>query len=180
MTTWRKLSGPAVLVAALALSVGAGAQAPAPIDACKLLTAAEIAAATGTKVGVAIPVGGGSTADNSYSSTCVWGVAEDSGRTTIDGPLKGTNFVMLNAWSWVPGTTGPGHFLQEFRDAAKNNLIDTTPVPISLGDEALYWGDGVAVRKGAKNFGISVHVVGGKPTEQTMETALARKVLERL
>jgi len=162
------------------LAIPALADQPAPIDACMLLTADEIAAVTGKKVGVPIPQGGGSTAEDSYSSTCVWRIANDSDRATVDAPLQGSNYAMLNAWSWLPGNPGPAKFLQEFRDAAKSNLIDMVPVPVQAGDEALYWGDGVAVRKGSMSFGISVHLQDGKPTEQSMETELAKKVLGRL
>lgn len=172
----------AILSLALGLPGGAGAAQPAPIDACKLLTPEDIAAVTGKTVGAPIPNGGGSTEEGSYSSTCVWKIPGDAGAGTaaIDAPLQGANYAMLNAWSWVPSSDGAHKFLQDFRDAAKDDLIDMTPVPVEVGDEALYWGDGVAVRKGNVSFGISVHLIGGKPTEQSMETALARKILGRL
>ena len=182
--TWMAGSSPAMtlvvgLVLSTSLALPARADSPAAIDACKLLTAEEIGQVIGKKVGVAISREGAE-AEGSVSSVCIWRVAEDSDRSTVDAPLQGSNYVMLNAWSWEPGNPGPANFLQEFRDAAKNNLIDSTPVPVAVGDEGLYWGDGVAVRKGTKNFGVSVHLQGGKPTEQAMETALAKKVLERL
>lgn len=177
MTKRRSFFALVLLVPVFALP--AHADVPAPISACKLLSADEIAQVIGRKVGTPISREG-SEAEGSASSVCIWRVAEDSDRTTVDAPLQGSNYVMLNAWSWEPGNPGPRNFLQEFRDAAKNNLIDSTPVPVAVGDEGLYWGDGVAVRKGSKNFGISVHLQDGKPTEQAMETALAKKVLERL
>ena len=153
---------------------------PAPIDACKLLSSEDIAAITGKKVGAPIPTGAGTSEDGgSYSSTCVWKIPGDDS-ATVDAPLQGKNFAMLNAWSWTPGNDGARKFVQDFRDASKNNLIDATPVPVQVGDEALYWGDGVAVRKGTFSFGVSVHLVGEKPAEQSMETALAKKILERL
>jgi len=180
MTGFRFLAAPMTAAAVLVLSVSAArADAPPPIDACKLLSADEIAAVTGKKVGAAIPQEG-SEAEGSVSSVCIWRVAGDSDRATVDAPLQGSNYVMLDARSWLPRSDGPKRFLEDFRDAAKKDLIDMTPVPVDAGDEALYWGDGVAVRKGTKNFGISVHLQGGKPTEQAMETALAKKVLERL
>ena len=149
------------------LSLPAFADAPKPVDACTLLTVDEIASVTGQKVGQAI-AREGAAAEGSAPSVCIWRVASDSDRATVDAPLQGSNYVMLNAVSWVPGNPGPTKFVQEFRDAAKQNLIDQTPVPVQVGDEALYWGDGVAVRKGTYSFGISVHLQGGKPTEQAM------------
>ena len=171
--------GIAVALTPLLLPLPALADAPKPIDACKLLTADEIAHVTGQKVGQAIPREDAAE-EGSVGSVCIWRVATDSSRATVDALLQGSNYVMLDARSWLPGNPGPAKFVQEFRDAAKQNLIDQTPVPVAVGDEAVYWGDGVAVRKGPYNFGISVHLQGGKATEQAMETALARKVLERL
>jgi hypothetical protein len=180
MTMLQMTAGAVTLALSTLLAIPALADQPAPIDACKLLTSDEIAAVTGKKVGAPIPKGAGSTAEDSYSSTCVWRIAGDSDQPTADVPLQGTNYAMLNAWSWLPGSDGPKRFLADFRDAAKKDLIDMVPVAVPVGDEALYWGDGVAVRKGPVNFGISVHLQGGKPTEQTMETELAKKVLGRL
>ena len=168
------------MVLAASLIFPAKAEQAPPVDACAMLTAEDIAAVTGRKVGSPMRNGGGSTTADSYSSTCVWRLPADADDAATDAPLHGSNYAMLNAWSWVPGSDGPKRFLQEFRDAAANNLIDMKPVPLEIGDEALYWGDGVAMRKGRMSFGISVHLVGGKPTEQTMESALARKILSRL
>ena len=51
------------------------------------------------------------------------------------------------------------------------------PVPVQAGDEALWWGDGVAARKGDVSFGVSVHVGTDKKAEQAMEEALAKKIV---
>ena len=158
---------------------------PASIDACKLLTIEDIASVTGRKVTEPVTAGSESTAEGSISSTCVWKIpgepASGSGETAGDAPLQGSNYAMLNAWSWEAGSNGPANFVQEFRDAGEKDLIPSKPIDIKgVGDDALYWGDGVAVRKGTHSFGVSVHLVGQKATEQSMEEALARRILARL
>jgi len=59
-------------------------------------------------------------------------------------------------------------------------LVDAKPIPVKAGDDALFWGDGVAVAKGDISFGVSVHVGTDKKAEQAMEEALARKIVPKL
>jgi len=160
----------------------ADAPRPTPIDACGLLTPDDIASVTGKKAGAPISGGDEDTSDGSRSSTCVWKLAGDAGAGTqaLDAPLQGSNYAVLNIQSWPQGSDGARKFVEDFRDAAEHDLIPAKPVTVQVGDEALYWGDGVAVRKGNVSFGISVHLVGGKPTEQAMEEALAKTILGKL
>ena len=74
---------------------------------------------------------------------------------------------ILNVFSWPPGSQEAGSFLQKFRDAAESNLIPSKPVPLKIADEALWWGDGVAVKSGTVAFGISVHLVERPPEGAT-------------
>jgi hypothetical protein len=54
-------------------------------------------------------------------------------------------------------------------------------VAVDIGDEGLWWGDGVAARKGDRSFGISVFLQNGdKAAQRKMEEALARKIASRL
>ncbi len=193
MSLTQKLATSAAM-ASLIVCLGAAAQAPsagdaknAPINACALLTAKEVSAVVGKKVseGERRDDGNVTSGDyvtpGTYSSTCLW-------RVVTDGPapndpnlsLGGASYAILNAMQWPKGSGDAGKFLQSFRDAAKNHVIDMTPVPVQIGDEALWWGDGVAVRKGDRSFGISVHLVGGRPLERGMEEALAKKIVPRL
>ena len=41
----------------------------------------------------------------------------------------------------------------------------------------VWWGDGVAFRRGDVSFGVSVHVGTDKKAEQAMEEALAKKIV---
>jgi hypothetical protein len=49
-----------------------------------------------------------------------------------------------------------------------------------IGDDSLWWGDGVAVRKGDISYGVSVHSVSQRSLERQMEETLASKIVERL
>jgi hypothetical protein len=55
-----------------------------------------------------------------------------------------------------------------------------TPVTVKAGDDALWWGDGVAVRKGDISFGVSVHIRVEKTAERSMEESLAKKIVPKL
>ena len=94
-----------------------------------------------------------------------------------NAPFGGAAFAMLNTITWPAGSGLAKKYVEDFRDAAKQELIDMTPVPVQAGDEALWWGDGVAVRKGDVSFGVSVHVGTDKKAEQAMEEALAKKIV---
>jgi hypothetical protein len=158
-----------------------------PIDACKLLTDDEVSATLGAKVNPGETHDSGTLQGNdyvsagTYSSTCLW-------RVTSEGPppsdpnlsLGGASYAILNVMQWPAGAAQAKNFLQSFRDAAKEGVIDQSPVTLKIADDALWWGDGVAVCKGDRSFGISVHLVGGRNGERRIEEALARKIVLRL
>ena len=167
---------------ALALAVDARAAGPdAALNACALITPEEVSAVLGAKVGPADRKDAGTTDDGAYSSTCIWKLA-DAPKVSDkpDAPFGGAGFAMLNTITWPGGPEAAKKYLQDFYDAAKQNLIDNNPIPVQAGDEALWWGDGVAVRKGAVSFGVSVHINDDKKAEQRMEEALAKKIAGRL
>jgi hypothetical protein len=177
------------LVLALAMS---GTQAdesgkPQPINACTLLTDQQVAAVLGARVNPGelhdsgTVESGNHVAAGAYSSTCLWRVAS-KGPPPSDPNLSlgGASYAILNAMQWPAGSGQAENFLQSFRDAAKEGAIDQSPVALKIADDALWWGDGVAVCKGDRSFGISVHLVGGRNKERRMEEVLARKVVARL
>jgi hypothetical protein len=65
-----------------------------------------------------------------------------------------------NAFCWPAGKDLAKKFLESFYEAAKRGDIPHTPGPRKLGDDALWWGDGMAVRQGDVSFGVSVFVAG--------------------
>jgi hypothetical protein len=174
----------AIAAAAVLAGLADGAQSvgtASPRDACSLITAEEVSAAVGAKVGPADRQDSGETPDGAYSSTCIWKMAGGPKLSDrADAPFGGTGFAMLNTITWPGGADAAKKYLEDFRAAARDNLIDNTPVPVKAGDEALWWGDGVAVRKGSVSFGVSVHTTTDKAAERKMEEALAKTIAERL
>lgn len=158
-----------------------------PVNACALLTDAEVASTLKLKVMPADRRDDGNL-DNrpgyegSYSSTCVWRVTEDQHKDDVDLPMAGMRFAILNAITWPKDSGKAANFLQSFHDAAEHNIIPSKPIPLQgIGDDALWWGDGVASRVGDVSFGVSVFLQNGdKATQRTMEEALARKIAGRL
>jgi len=156
------------------------------IDACALLLDGEIRKAIGQDVHagerhdmgeVAPDIGSGKP---SYSSTCLWRI-KSGNEEPLDpnDPVAGTSFVMVNAIRWSTGVEGAKHYLQSFRDAAEDGTIDHQPSSIDIGDEALWWGDGVALRKSETSVGVSVHLPGDRRKERLLEEALAKIVARR-
>lgn len=157
------------------------------VDACALLTDAEVASTLKLSVMPADRRDDGNLDDRpgyegSYSSTCVWRVKEDQNMDSVDLPMAGMRFAILNAITWPKASGKAKNFLQSFHDAAEHEIIPSKPIPLEgIGEDALWWGDGVASRKGDVSFGISVFLQNGdKDTQRTMEEALARKIAGRL
>ena len=154
------------------------------VDACALLSAAEISAIVHFDVESGVRRDSGEIRDGSYeganSTTCLWKASEDDSAKAPHLPLGGARFVILNVMSWPAGSPQATKFLQEFRDAAEDHTISSTPVSLTLGDESLWWGDGVAVRKGHISYGISVHSVNERSLERQMAEAMASKIVARL
>ena len=180
--------GALIVFAALAAGTGAyGADAPkvAELDACSLIVPADVAAVTGGTIAKSERDDSGETNEGGgYSSTCIWkidGLAKvPAVKEGAPEPFGGQAFAMLNTIVWPAGSGLAKKYVNDFRDAAKQDLIDATPVPVKAGDDALFWGDGVAVAKGDISFGVSVHVGIDKKAEQAMEEALAQKIVPRL
>lgn len=172
----------ALLGGAFGFAGGAKATDPAhPADACALLTAEDVSAVVGAKVEAGERHDSGQVDGGGYSSTCMWKVAgAPVASAAPEAPFGGARFAMLNTITWPAGSGLAHKYVADFYDAAKNDLIPGTPVPVAVGDEGLCWGDGVASRKGDISFGMSVHVGSDKQGERTMEEALAKKVAARL
>lgn len=164
-------------VAGAMLATGAYAEVPES-NACTLIAKEDVAKIVGGTVESAERHDDGKTVDGAYSSTCVWKV---TGLAPLpakpNAPFGGAAFAMLNTITWPAGSGMAKKYLEDFRDAAKQELIDQTPVPVDAGDEALFWGDGVAFRRGDVSFGVSAHVGTDKKAEQALETALAKKIV---
>lgn len=173
---WLWLS--ALVLAALHGPEAVSMRPSAPVNACALLQDSEVTVVIGVPVASGVrddsgPVTSGPyAAPGAYSSTCLWRVR--------GAPVREAGYAILNVINWPTGRADAHKFLQSFWDAARDGDIDQQPVPLGIADESLWWGDGVAVRKGAVSFGISVHLPGRREQERALEEELARKIVARL
>lgn len=155
---------------------------PSAIDPCSLLSAAEVSAAMGATVGSGRLTTIGPTRDGAFSTTCLWEVALPPG--VVPDPTKsrgGRSFAILNVMNWAGGPGDPRIFLEGFRKAFREKAIGSEPVDLQIGaDEALWWGDGVAARKGQVSFGISVASAGDRAARRPKAESLARLIVRRI
>ena len=186
-----KLAGLVLVLSAgglISVSQQSAALAQAPesraqeLNACTLLAAEQISDEIGLPVENGFRKDLGFQADGSYSSTCVWIIQRDLAvAPNPRAPLGGKSFVILNATQWPAGSGLASGFLQDFRDAAVAGEIPSAPVPKSYGDEALWWGDGLAVRSGDVSFGVSVWMTSSRPNATVVyEEELAPHILQRV
>lgn len=155
---------PIRLVVALALPLAvvslptASQTPPSAIDPCALLTQAEVSAAMGEAVEPGRRGDNGITRDGANSTTCLWAVALPPG--VLPDPMKslgGRSFTILNVMNWPGDASGSRQFVDGFRKAFAEGAIGSEPVKVDIGaDDALWWGDGVAARRGGVSIGISV------------------------
>jgi hypothetical protein len=152
------------------------------VDACALLTPAEVTQVIGLPVSSGVRRDQGLQPNGSYSSTCVWTINIDLEEPKNPrAPLGGRSFVILNAIQWPAGSGLARTFLEGFHAAAANGEIPSKPVPRKFGDEALWWGDGLAVRVEDVSFGLSVFMPKKKaPRPGHYEEQLAPRIVERL
>jgi hypothetical protein len=147
------------------------------IDACALLREAEIEDVVGQSVGAAERSDSGHEPNGAYSSTCLWPIGRDDASPAA--PRR--QFVILNAMRWPAASGLAVTFLEAFRDAAARGELPAQPEARDFGDEALWWGDGLAVRKGDVSFGISVIVADARANAPgAIEEKLVPRILQRL
>lgn len=175
--SWRLAWSALVLLAPDAMQA-APTRSSAAVNACTFLLDSDVTTVLGLPVEPGArddsgPVSSGPyAAPGAYSSTCLWKVRGAS--------LKEAGYAILNVVNWPTGPADAHKFLQSFWDAARNGDIDQQPVPLQIADESLWWGDGVAVRKGRVSFGISVHIPARRAQERGLEEDLARRIVARL
>lgn len=169
-----------VVFSSAGCSAAQAAEHPLEINACELLTSAEISAAIGLPVDNGRRQDEGMSRDGQYSSSCIW-MIEPGKQPEQNAPARGRRFVILNAMQWPAGRDMARQFLQAFHESADKGILPSKPSPRKFGDEALWWGDGLAVRKGDVSFGISVFMPQRNvPRTSAMEEKLAPHVLRRL
>ncbi|MEJ0035360.1 MAG: hypothetical protein WDO68_04660 [Gammaproteobacteria bacterium] len=156
------------------------------IDACALLDARDIEKVLGMPVEKGSRRDSGLESNGAYSSACVWMLTAERGHEADPAaPLGGRSFVILNALRWPQGSDGAKSYLQAFREASDSGVLPSKPDARQFGDEALWWGDGLAVRRREVSFGVSVFLprqAGAQPKTRPgeREERLAKVVLSRL
>jgi hypothetical protein len=170
---------PLLLTTALALPRLAAASAEPPhIDACALLAPEQIARVIGQPVDAGVRQDFGLESNGAWSSSCVWKLTAERNSSA---PMTRRSFIILNAMQYPPGSGRAHEFIDSFRDAAASGVLANNFATRPFGDEALWWGDGLAVRKRDASFGLSVHLPGAVPTVAgTWEEGLAPLVLQQL
>ena len=153
-----------------------------PIDACALLEDSEIAAVIGLAVEAGERRDVGSLPDGTYSSTCIWTVRlEKPAQENPSAPFGGKSFVILSAIQWPVGSALAHTFLDSFYAASQRGEIPGKVSPRKFGDDALWWGDGLAVVRENVAFGISVFVPSSPAARPGVrEEQLAPHILGRL
>jgi hypothetical protein len=176
------LCSTALACALYAWGPGAAQTSLPAIDPCKLLTTAEVSAAVGQAVEPAQFTDNGMTKDGARSTTCLWPVALPLGTAPDpDKSLGGRSFAILNVMNWPGGAGDARKFLDSFRTAFIHGDIGSQPIAVEIGaDEALWWGDGVAARRGGISFGMSVASAGDRAARKPKAEGLAKLVVQRL
>jgi hypothetical protein len=161
----------ALLVGATLLPIAATAEVAAVVPACPLLTPDEVATVFGSPLAAAEqePSGGGE--GEGRMTTCLW--------TPTGGKPGATLSVVV--WSWPPGDGGAAGFLETLRLLAEEEP-DRTTETLAIGDDALWDGDRVYVRKGGTSVTLatSLNALDPTPDARTKLEALAAIVAERL
>jgi hypothetical protein len=164
------------------LSVASAATGRDDINPCRLLTTAEISAVVDRQVGPGRFFDGGQTGQGAHTATCLWLAPLPAGARPKPGQrLGGRGFIILNIQNWANGPSAARKFLDDFDTAFRQHDINSRPVAVDVGaDDAIWWGDGVAGRKGAVSFGISVAQTGDRAARRPRDEALARLLVKRL
>ncbi len=176
----------ALLLGLAVLRIFAASAAPAgaspPVDACELLRPSEIARVIGAAVEPGRRDDAGLGTNGVWSSSCVWTLQAEKDRPADPtAPLGGRSFVILNAMQWPLGSGRAHEFLDSFRKAAADGILPHALSTRRFGDEALWWGDGLAVCRQDVSFGLSVHLPRAPPAVQgAWEERLAPLVLNQI
>lgn len=157
-TASRKLAGAALagLIALVAShSASPSASAVSPIDACKLIDKSQLVRILNEDVSDGRREDDGYTSDGAYSSTCVWKIVPRGESADSEQAAASHEMILLNAFRWIDNQASR-KYLAAFVNASRDGTIAHPIERVALGDESLWWGDGLAVRVGNISFGVSV------------------------
>ena len=166
------LASALLLAATLFLPLPATAEVAALVPACPLLTLDEVAAAFGKPVAAAEQEPMGGAEGEGRMTTCFWVPADGGPGATLS----------LVVWSWPPGDGGAAGFLEALRIVAEEDPGRPPVETLAIGDDALWDGDRVYVRKGgvSATLATSMNALDVTPDARVKLEALAGLVAERL
>jgi hypothetical protein len=137
--------------------------AAADIDACTLLTPAQVGAAVG------VAVGDGTHVTASFVRTCTWNVTGSS-------DVKTVTLLMQTAATYDGGKQMAAQIVASVKGSAVT--------PARVGDDAYFFvtGDqsGLLVKKGANSFKVTVYAKLPLEKKEAMELALAKDVVAKI
>lgn len=137
--------------------------ARADVDACKLLTAAQVGAAIGEAVG------NGAYVTPTFVKTCTW------------TPAARSKVKAVTLYTQTAGIYDGGKHMSERMVAMGKGAAIT---PVSLGDDAYYFVAGsqvgLLVKKGGVSFKVAVYATLPVAQKEALELALAKQVLASL
>jgi hypothetical protein len=137
--------------------------AAADIDACTLLTPAQVGAAVG------VPVGDGTHVTSTFVRTCTW-------NATGSSDVKTVTLLMQTAEGYDRGK----QMANQMAAGAKGTAV----TPARVGDDAYFFvtGDqpGLLVKKGANSFKVTVYAKLPLEKKEAMELALAKDVVAKI
>jgi hypothetical protein len=142
------------------------------IPACPLLTAHEVTAVFGGPFAAAEqePSGGGE--GEGRMTTCFW--------TPADGRPGATLSIVV--WSWPPGDGGAAGFLETLRILSDESPDRPPAETLAIGDDALWDGDRVYLRKGGTSVTLatSLNALDATPDARAKLETLGAIVAGRL
>ena len=152
----------------------------ASLDACALLTVEDFNAVFARTFNADKPgPSGGGGANQGAMMSCAWVSpgAEVAGKPMAS--LNNTYFTNLIVWSWPAGSGGSDSYMKSFVDAAKT-YNQPAPVPVTLGDAALWGGETMHVKKGDVTMSLSLTGPGDEATKRAAAESLMKTALGRL
>ena len=152
----------------------------AAVDACALLTVEDFNAVFDRTFNADKPgPSGGGGANQGAMTSCAWVSpgAEVAGKPMAS--LNNTYFINLITWSWPVGSGGGDSYMNSFVEAAKT-FNQPAPVPVTLGDAALWGGKSMHVKKGDVTMTLSLKGPGDEASKKAAAESLMKTALGRL
>jgi len=152
----------------------------ASLDACALLTVEDFNTVFDRPFNAdesVLSAGGG--AKQGAMTSCAWTSPGPEVAGKPMASLKNTYFINLIEWSWPAGSNGGERYMKSMVDGAKV-LDQPVPVPVTLGDAALWGGKTMHVKKGDVTMSLTLTGPGEEAAERAAAESLMTTALGQL